>query len=857
MASKKLLLYLGLGTLCLWGLEIKNWKELPPAGINQDTIGNFTYNASGVENFVLKDSIFFTNPYATLTINANISGTWNNQSCGLVFCSSGNKYTFNKGNLVFVINSSTLNPQGELGFFALTNSATLDINSNLSVNFAMGSVFPQAVFLVKDSVLNLEDIDLSIDAQGHSLFKGTGNSKITINAGGNYQSQQVRLYGDLDLSDRASLTLKLGNRNSFFDGDIKLSGSAQVNFVLSNSSARILNYAQAAGAKGKFELYGSELDAILSNASGTDISLMSGSVWQMQGDSQIGTLSLQESSVDLKLGRFGQAWVKRTLSANQLEGGGTFVLYADIAQKGVDTVNLTQATGSHLAQMFYHPKTFTQDLAQSITEADNMVVFEINGVDSQATFEGGVTEMGLTNYKTNLSRRINENKTQWVISSIVPDGDSALSRVLSTALNTPYRLFDVTSSTLALRLGDLRDYPKDHGLYARYIVGLGNLAETKNTFKTQDVWMSFAGGYDANKLYSNRTDFLGLGFEVSLMDSKNPAYQSNTQAYGANLYYTSIFHNRFYYDVILKYAFSPTSFEFANANNLNGKASLNAHLLTLGFEMGKKFGFERAKNLFYLEPQGRLVSGVILPTGLEVEDVYGERIFGDLKVQFPLIARASLYFGYEWNEGFRGDLKLGSFVEYSLNNGGEIVLQDSRSRLKKAFSYDLDVGISAMGSIEVEKFLRVYMQLDSAFLGEYASNVAFNMGVRWSFGDRYVPPPPPPADPERFKIRYQRKNIQRTIPVVQEDELNHMKYHGTTREAFERDYYQKNSKPSQSSQAERNDIRFYPQDRYVPSYQSNPQREYNRGSKRDTYTPQYRDDTQRSSGRVYKRDNNR
>lgn len=852
----------------LWGMEIKDWSELPPIGITGDTVGNFKYDQTGVSKYVLNKQLFFIDPTVTLRINANISGNWTNESCGVVFCADGNKgdqkiISFNKGNVVFNINSSNLTAHG-LGYFALTNGSEVTINSNLLINFWPGSASLDGVFRMDGSSLNIEDVNLSVDAWGKTLFKGVGASKISINQGGNYQNQTIRLYGDMSLGGNTEFGLKLGNQNSYYEGNINLSDSAKLDLYLLNSRAVILNYKQSERSDGKIELHSSTLEATLGTAKQTDLLMHSGSTWKMQGNSDIRNLTIQSSSIDFMLGRFGQPFFQKTLKANALSGAGTFILYADVQDKQIDTSTFAQASGHHKVKVFYNPHTFTQEKAAAITERDNMVVATINTADSQATFEGLSTDMGITSYKTNLVSRFQNGSIQWLISSITPDGDSPLSRVLSTALNTSYRLFDVTSSTLALRLGDLRDYPRNHGLYARYIVGLGDLKEGKNTLQTQDVWMSFAGGYDVNKPYRNHTDFFGIGFEVSMMDSKNVAYDSQTQAYGANLYYTSIFHNRFYYDVILKYAFSPNAFEFNNLYNLAGKASFDAHLITLGLEVGQKIRFSQSKNFFYLEPQGKLTSGVILPTGFEIRDVYQERIEGKLKMQIPLITRASLYFGYEWNQGFRGDLKLGSFVEYALSNGGDIFLKDSKSELSKSFDGDLDVGVSMMGSIEVEKFLRVYMQLDSEFLGDYASNVAFNMGVRWSFGERLeerrssLPRPAvPPKDITRFKLRYQYKQPQRTIPVIQEDEVSNMKHHGIRLDEVEREYRKPPARSEPllpNSAPERNEIRFYPQDGYRPSYPRESQKEYNRGNRRDTYIPQYRDSVGVSSGRMYKRD---
>lgn len=829
-------------------LVINDWTGIPARGIYEDTLGNFTYDAQKAKDFVLQKSLFFINPRATLTITSSISGNWAAGAggvapCGIVFCASGanDQFNFNKGRINFYIDSAQMTSQ-DLGLFTLSNGAGLDSNADLSVNLVQGSNVGVGVFYVNNSNLALAG-DLSLDAQGQNLFKAEGNSKITINQSGNRSKQNIALRGNIELGDDADFKLSLGNGASFFEGDINLSGKSKFELSLANSRARIEKYTAQNGASANLSLQNSNLNATL-KATNTHLTLLSHSKWELREDSEIGNLKIQDSTVDLLMQRFGQLIAPKKLSAASLEGGGTFALYADLQSKQIDSLSFKKAEGKHIAEVYYNPHTFTQELAKSISEKDGLVLVSIDDVNSKAEFDGALTEIGILQYKTNLSKTTANAKTQWLISSIVEAGDSHIAQALSTALNSPYRLFEIMDSTLLLRLGDLRRYPKDYGLYLRYQIGLNQLQKTANTLETQDFWMNISAGFDMNKVYKNRVDFLGFGFDASLLDSKNSAYALSAQAYGANFYYTLIFDNRFYVDTILKYAFSPNEIDFKNIEDLEDKKKrFDAHLILASLDLGKKFGFGRARDFFYLEPQAKLTSGVILPSKLDLVQKQ-EKIEARLKTQVPLLTRATLYLGYEWNEELMGDLKLGSFVSYALNNGGEIVLRDPRSKLNKRFSADLDVGISAMGSIALKDFLRFYFELDSSFLGDYKSLIAFNAGLRFSFGERYVPPPPPPADPNRFKIRYKKQQItERTLPLIKEDELKQMKHYerlnGVPQGAIHSQSGSANRGKSQALEEERNKNRFYSRDQYVPLLET--QKGYNprdkREVKRDRYTP--------------------
>lgn len=822
MAGKKLLWILGLSIQLSYGaVMITKWADLPVGGIRTDTIGNWTYDQTKANDFVLKDRIFFASSSSRLSINATISGNWNNNTCGMIFCLDTQKnIVFNPGHLSFSINSEQV-AQSSTGLFQLKNKASLEINSDFSITATQTSQFDQGVFNLQDASLQFINSNLSLDFSNNQnkiiLFNLGRDANVTIN--GNSSQKTVILKGGIKVED-AKFELNLSNKQSNFEGFVELKGTSTFLLKLTNSQTTLTDYTENLNGTGQanFELNQSILNAKITGKQ-TDLNLSSSSVWNIFNSSETRDLTLQNSQIDFMQdpqgNRFGQTFVQKTLQANSLKGNGIFKLYADLGQKQIDTLNLQNAEGHHQIQVFYNPKTFSQILAQSINEQSNIVIANIANA-SQAVFEGGKTEMGLVIYQTNL-KKITQNaqQTQWVISSIVPSGYSTLSKVLTTALNTPYRLFDLTNSVLALRLGDLRNYPKDYGLHFRIATGLNQLKETANTLKMQESWMHFSGGFDSNQIYFQRVDFFGIGLDITSLDSKHLVFALKSQAYGINLYYTSIFDNRFYFDLILKYSFSSSRLQ--SDQNLN----FQTHLIHLGVEIGKKIAIGNHQNFFYIEPQSKITTGVILPLHSEFKDQNQEQIKGRLQTQFPLIIRSSFYLGYEWNTDLRGDLKFGSFAEYSLKNGGKILLSDPRNSIEREFKSDFDVGITAIGSIEIQKSWRFYLGLDSSFLGNYTTDITFNAGVRWSFGDRYIPPPPsnPSTNPDRLKIRYKPNISRRTIPLIKEDEIQQMKH-----------YDRRNI----STQQNRNKNRLYPSTSVKnPPIKIEGQKEYNRDIKRD------------------------
>ena len=152
-----------------WGVTIQKWGDIPQAGITQNTEGVFTYNETANQDFILSNNIFFQNSNAHLNIQTNISGNWNMKATGMIFngTNGGNnngKYTFNKGNISFFIDSSGINAFGQGGYFQLSGGSSLDINANLTISATETSDFRSVgLFGVDGSTLKITDADLKID----------------------------------------------------------------------------------------------------------------------------------------------------------------------------------------------------------------------------------------------------------------------------------------------------------------------------------------------------------------------------------------------------------------------------------------------------------------------------------------------------------------------------------------------------------------------------------------------------------------------------------------------------------------------------------------------------------------------
>ena len=458
-----------------WGTSFNNWNDnLFKNGISQNLEGNFTYNNTQTTDYVLQNNIFFQNSNLSLNVRTIISGNWKGQTTGMIFngTNGGNnngKYTFNKGNISFFINSNGINAFGQGAYFQLSNQSTLDINANLTITSSANSNFNDVgLFGVDSSTLKITDADLKIDlsnTRSPNIFHLKGASVVEINTGGNKASQNIFLKGGISLEGTSKFTLNLSNQNSYYEGVVSLTNGT-FEFNLSNSaSATFTTYSQQNGTATINLENSSTLNSTI-NGTTTDFIIKSNSIWNMWGQNNNGggananfandirNLTIENAKVNFMQNRdgsnrFGQAFMKKSLEGKgTLTGAGTFAIYADVGAKATDTITFDKASGSHTFDILYNPNTFSQALASSISTADNMIVATIRNQNTDATFSALPTVMGLTSYTTHLEKRTNGANTEWLITNITPDGQSPLAQALTTALNTPYRLFESSSQTL-------------------------------------------------------------------------------------------------------------------------------------------------------------------------------------------------------------------------------------------------------------------------------------------------------------------------------------------------------------------------------------------------------------------------
>ncbi|ANV97681.1 hypothetical protein BBW65_02160 [Helicobacter enhydrae] len=783
MANKSLLILISCATLN--ALTINDWGDIK-VGIYEDFNGHFTYDGSDAnkDKYILTDNITFISPEATLNIHFTLQNgaEWANK-CGLIFCADGKSFTFNPGNIVFDLDSQ-VQTQPALGVFDLKSKAALEITSNLTITATPASNF-DSIFKIDASNLTLDNANLFIDLsqnQNKTLFHTSGASKISINQGGDSASKTIQLTGDITIGGNTEFKLSLSNPRSFYKGIITLNDASTLSFEARNSFAQ-LDLNQTNPTKESTLLFDSSLlDGKITKKTiaRSDLNLINQSAWLMRASSHIRNLHIKQSVIDFTQdsngSRLQSPYKKKTLEAQTLTGNGDFNLYADVAQKQTDMINLQSANGTHKVHFLYNPATFTQDIIRNITEQDNLIVASIQEADSKAVFEGVKTQIGLLDYETILKKNATGATTDWIIAGIKESGESTLASALLTALNTHARLNTIFAQTLNLRLGDLRNYHKDNGLYFRYNIGQNALQKTTSLLPTQDFFMTFSAGYDFNVVTKPSYNFWGGGLDFVMLQTRNGIYQGDFQSFSGNAYFTSIFANRFYYDLLLRYAYNQGDLHF-NGANLNGTSSTSSHTLLASAEIGYKIKLHNDLDFFFLEPQIKLNAGVTFVPTFTTKDTHDEIITAPYHFGFPLFGRSGLNFGYEWNSSFRGDVKAGTYLTYNLKNGFATTLKDTRSQLTKEFSSDFDVGLSLASNLFLEEYLRFYLEFDASFLAIYRNDYLFNAGIRWSFGERYVPPPPPSADPNRLKVHYKYKPNVRNIPIIRDDEVENMYHH--------------------------------------------------------------------------------
>lgn len=328
--------------------------------------------------------------------------------------------------------------------------------------------------------------------------------------------------------------------------------------------------------------------------------------------------------------------------------------------------------------------------------------------------------------------------------AIIPSDE--LTGIHSPLLNLS--LYLATFNNLAQRMGELRNNPYSHGIWARVING-GLKSSLGLGLKSN--YTSFQAGYDYAFSGKGFRDFLGVSFfyAFALPSFKSEIIKENQNrrfedifsfSSGVAVYNSYIQDEGWYNDSVFKVQYLQSTFEIYNPNRDRKRGGKVKNLaLSVSDEFGYRF---KITEDWYIQPQTEVGVGWIAPSTFR-QSYEGSSEFLDTYVDSTLTLRGRFgtTLGYNPNRfisspNFRISFYVGSFYEFDYIYGGDISLQTTNLSSSHHSSplFDPRCLINLGFNIQAYESVRIYFDFEKSFLGRIEKDYQVSLGVRYSFG---------------------------------------------------------------------------------------------------------------------------
>ncbi|QCT18386.1 autotransporter outer membrane beta-barrel domain-containing protein [Jejubacter calystegiae] len=470
---------------------------------------------------------------------------------------------------------------------------------------------------------------------------------------------------------------------------------------------------------------------------------MTGSRWNMTGDSSVSTLQMAGGLVSFASERPGT-----TLTVGRLSGSGRFALKTDIVSGGVnnhsDKLVVTGASaGNHLLD-------FANQGSAATNGNERLTVVETP--DGKATFTGTHNvELGGYLYE------LHKQGTDWVLRATAPDtpeippndGDDVTpdtpednnngqpetptGPITSTAdagasfLNIGYLLNFAEIQTLMQRIGDLRQSRRGGNMWIR---GYAGRFDSFSGGKLSQFTLDYSGTqFGADKRFFDDIPlYTGVFMSMTHGSSDYRSGDGGVKAHSVGVYGSWVAVNGFYSDTVLKYTHLKNSFNVLDSEGRGVGGQGNSGGVSLSVEAGRKFSLsgKALRNGFYLEPQAQLTWSHQNASHLRASN--GLRI--DLGSYESLLGRASMLLGYEVDHrdiALNVYLKSGYLHEFKGDAGYQLNGSQEQHRFRGGW-WNNGLGFSA----QFKQHHTLYFDVDSSTGYQFNQRQA-NLGYRYSF----------------------------------------------------------------------------------------------------------------------------
>lgn len=461
------------------------------------------------------------------------------------------------------------------------------------------------------------------------------------------------------------------------------------------------------------------------NVTGFKMNINNGASWNMNGDSFINNVTVENGGVinvqkeveefnvgiaadsgndkggiTLNNGAINLQGKNQEVNVTNLNGNGGTVNTNSLDNKmnidkvGTDTAITVNGSGE-IADAIYGGDATAQDLADVVTTGTKSAASQIT--TDEGIIAGKITADVKDGEVTNYT--VAKNTTNVGISNL-----AAINLVTWRQEN----------NDMNKRLGELRDSKGEHGVWARMVRGEAEYESIKNQYNYYQV------GYD-EKLSTDPNWTVGMFLTRTEGNSTFRTGSAENNHTGVGVYGSYLKDDGSFIDLVAKYARIDSDF---NANGGVGSGDYNTNGYSVSAEYGKRF---EQGNGFWIEPQVELTYGTVGAVDYTTSNGAEVRQEG----MDSLVGRVGFSLGK--------DIKAGNVyarASYLYDFDGETEVTMSRGGISDVYEQDLGGGWFEVGvgtNINLSDATHLYFDVEKTYGGDVATPWQWSAGIRYSF----------------------------------------------------------------------------------------------------------------------------
>ena len=462
------------------------------------------------------------------------------------------------------------------------------------------------------------------------------------------------------------------------------------------------------------------------NVTGFKMNINNGASWNMDGDSFINNVTVENGGVinvqkDVKEFNVG-------IAADSGDDKGGITLNNGIinlqGERQQITVTELDGTGGTVNTNSLNNKMNIKDV-----DKDTAITVNGSGEIADAIYGGDATAQKLANVVTTDTGKsaasqitTDEGIIAGKITADVKDGEVTNYTVAKNTTNVGLSnlaainlmTWRQENNDMNKRLGELRDSKGEHGVWARMVRGEAEYESIKNQYNYYQV------GYD-EKLSTDPNWTVGMFLTRTEGNSTFRTGSAENNHTGVGVYGSYLKDDGSFIDLVAKYARIDSDF---NANGGVGSGDYNTNGYSISAEYGKRF---EQGNGFWIEPQVELTYGTVGAVDYTTSNGAEVRQEG----MDSLVGRVGFSLGK--------DIKAGNVyarASYLYDFDGETEVTMSRGDISDVYEQDLGGGWFEVGvgtNINLSDATHLYFDVEKTYGGDVATPWQWSAGIRYSF----------------------------------------------------------------------------------------------------------------------------